>query len=119
MDLDLALATQDHSDKESLALIGLRESQAPKQQQLSKESVGFDARCVNCDTDPNVKQMIYSKFKIACLQYKPSLVTLKTGLQYARADVFDMQKELLSRYRDTNDKFQKEQGTKAEAVRRS
>ena len=83
--------------------------------------MGFDARCVNCDTDPNVKQMVFAKFKIACLQYKPSLVTLKTGLQYARQDVFEMQREILARFRETHDKFQQEQlqRSKVEAQRQS
>jgi len=61
--------------------------------------VSLDPRCLNCDTDGSQKTILFQKFKLACLSYKPTPIVME-GISYNRKDVYDMQQEMLDSSRN-------------------
>ena len=58
--------------------------------------VSLDNKCMNCgnNTLATDKAILYSSFKMACLQYKPSQVSYKNGT-YDRNELLDVKLKLL------------------------
>jgi hypothetical protein len=79
-----ALQSQDESDRESIFLMGTRESKKSK-------IVSIDKRCLSC---AGQSSSVIAAFKIACLAYEPSLVPLQEK-KYSRKELISMQRSLL------------------------
>ena len=79
-----ALQSQDESDRESIFLMGTRESKKSK-------IVSLDKRCLSC---AGQSSSVIAAFKIACLAYEPSLVPLQEK-KYSRKELISMQRSLL------------------------
>ncbi|OMJ78878.1 hypothetical protein SteCoe_21232 [Stentor coeruleus] len=89
----IALQMQDESDRESISLMGYKESKpmkgAPKP---GKAIVGLDKQCISCTGQSSV---VLNAFKIACLTYTPSQVIYRNE-KYTRMELYDMLKRLLN-----------------------
>ena len=84
-----ALLFQDENDRDSMALIGYKSSQKTK---TSKQVVSFDNQCISC-TGQN--PTLINAFKMACLSYRPSLVSYHSQ-RLARKDFLHAQAKVIN-----------------------
>jgi len=105
-----AMETQDEIDREKLALMGYKEENESAAQTLSKTMnkstsksnigdgtnpyVTLDKQCLTCSGQSSV---VLKAFKIACLTYKPNLVTLSERMMksYSRLDLINLKGNML------------------------
>lgn len=85
--ITVALQGQDENDRESIFLMGTRESKKVK-------TVTLDKRCLSC---AGQSSSVISAFKIACLAYEPSLVHFQEK-RFSRKELFAVQKNLLKSF---------------------
>ena len=94
--MSISLQFQDELDRESIALIGYKDSKQqnrgrPGSINFNKTSISLDKQCISCSGQVN---MITSAFKIACLAYTPSPVIYRENT-YQRIDLLEMQKKVI------------------------
>lgn len=80
-DICIRMTRQDEKDKESIALMGTKESKV----------VSLDKNCVSCSQKPS---MIVNAFKMACLAYQPTEVEVD-GKLLGRHVLIDKRKDEL------------------------
>lgn len=90
------LTGQDEADRESIALMGYRDtgmkSTKHRSHSLSRKSpISLDKACLSCSGHAD---LISSSFKMACLLYTPSPVTFK-GAHYDRNELVAVQRKIL------------------------
>ncbi|OMJ92672.1 hypothetical protein SteCoe_4550 [Stentor coeruleus] len=89
----IALQMQDESDRESISLMGYKESKPIKSTpKPGKAIIGLDKQCISCTGQSSV---VLNAFKIACLTYTPSQVIYRND-KYTRMELYDMLKRLLN-----------------------
>ncbi|OMJ69951.1 hypothetical protein SteCoe_32178 [Stentor coeruleus] len=87
-----ALQIQDEFDRESIALMGYKETKGIKgHPKPGKAIVALDKQCFSCTGQSSV---VLNAFKIACLTYMPSPVVYRND-KYSRRDLYDMLNRLL------------------------
>ena len=93
--ISISLQYQDEIDRESIALIGYKDSKPSRGRTtpnaMNKTSISLDKQCISCSGQVN---MITSAFKLACLAYTPSLVTYHENI-YPRMELLEMQKKII------------------------
>lgn len=93
--IGIILQYQDEIDRESIALIGYKESKSHLKNKpgtsFGKPSISLDKQCISCSGQVN---MITSAFKIACLAYTPSPVNYKENT-YQRLELLELQKKMI------------------------
>eukprot|EP00347_Sterkiella_histriomuscorum_P006647 403351970 len=85
MQLSSIIEAQEERDKQSIALIGLKESVNPNNDQTfqshkknaANQVVQLDNKCLTCNNNTSDRAILYSQFKMACLQYRPSNMSYK------------------------------------------
>jgi hypothetical protein len=82
------LCKQDEVDRESIALMGYKESKT----KTAKPVVSIDKQCFSCTGQGSV---VISAFKIACLAYAPSPVVYKNAT-LSRKELIEIQSKLLA-----------------------
>ena len=88
LQIQLALDSQDETDKSSIALFGISNEQATNS---SQHPVKIDKNCISCSTHKNI---ILKSFKMACLNYNPSEVKFEHK-QYPRKELLKLRIENL------------------------
>jgi len=93
--IGVTLQYQDEIDRESIALIGYKESKGLGKGKpgtsIGRTSISLDKQCISCSGQVN---MITSAFKIACLAYTPSLVAYKENT-FQRLELLELQKRMI------------------------
>ena len=90
--LGSVLQQQDDVDRESIALMGYKDTKNPKvHQRFAKPVVALDKQCLSCAGQSSV---VLNAFKIACLAYTPSPVALD-GEKYTRREIIELQNRCL------------------------
>ncbi|CAG9322257.1 unnamed protein product [Blepharisma stoltei] len=93
--INIALVGQDEIDKESMSLMGIRDSPVKTSHRSSSVTkrmpVELDKVCLSCSGHAN---LIANAFKMACISYSPSLVPFR-GCQYDRNELVDLQRKIL------------------------
>ena len=91
--ITLVLLQQDESDRESIALFGVKDSKhaSSRSISLSKPSITIDKQCLSCSGQPN---FVTTAFKIACLAYSPTSVVFKETV-YERSEMLEIQKRII------------------------
>ena len=85
------LCKQDESDRESIALMGYKES---KNKGQTKPIISLDKQCLTCTGQASV---VITAFKIACLAYTPSSVTYKENT-FSRKELLEAQEMILKNF---------------------
>lgn len=86
------LAQQDEVDRESIALMGYKESKGKGTGTgIGKSVVSIDKQCLSCTGQASV---VINAFKIACLAYAPSSVVYKESV-FTRKELLEAQGLLL------------------------
>lgn len=68
---------QDEIDKETLSLVGLKETFNKAGQLPTGGLAQLDANCLSCGTlNVSERNQLYASFKTACLQYRPSAIEI-------------------------------------------
>ncbi|CDW90573.1 UNKNOWN [Stylonychia lemnae] len=118
MQMSSIIEAQEERDKHSIALIGMKESAnqnsiSVQDQSVSQQPqiqgagnhhkgqpiVSIDNKCLNCSNQSGDRAILYSQFKIACLQYRPSNVCYKTQ-SYSKEDILNFKaRQILELYR--------------------
>lgn len=86
-----ALQQQDECDRESIALMGYKETKVPSKGNLKKPVISVDKSCLSC-TGQN--PTILSAFKMACLTYMPSQVMFSSQ-EFSRKELIDIQRRMI------------------------
>lgn len=79
----IELLSQDEEDKQSVHLAGLAEKKDTKSPTKSKQMINFKPDCLSCSGQSS---LLYSAFKLACLNYYPSEVKYENK-QYTRKEL--------------------------------
>lgn len=87
--IELALATQDEEDRESIALMGYREGQQSPASE--KPVISLDKSCLSCTGQSSI---VISAFKMACLAYAPTPLTYRSAT-FQRKELLDIQRRVL------------------------
>jgi len=69
--------------------------ESPRKKDETSQVISLDKRCYSCCSQT---QMVMSGFKMACLNYRPSVVHFKKG-SFERLELFDKMDELLAKAR--------------------
>ena len=90
---------QDELDKETLSLIGVKDSKDIKGVQMPLGGVAnLDASCLTCgQLNVTERNHIYASFKMACLQYRPSGIQLDSNLNVSRRECAELQASKIQR----------------------
>ena len=89
---------QDEKDKNSISLVGVKESIADPNNHIKKQGVvSLDNKCVNCSNNPQAsdRAIIIQQFKMACLQYKPSCVIFNNR-EYSRDNILELKQKMIT-----------------------
>ena len=104
---------QDEIDKKSIALVGTRDretytaapasgidhgyqtAQAFSPQRRGPPAIDLNMNCQSCKcASASERTSLLQSFKMACLSYKPSPVTIEQGKTLMRSEVIEIQKEI-------------------------
>ena len=86
------LIKQDEFDRESIALMGYKET---KNNKTTKQVISIDKQCLSCTGQASV---VLTAFKIACLAYSPSPVYYKDSV-FTRKELIELQAKIISSLR--------------------
>jgi hypothetical protein len=91
--LENTLQTQDEVDRESIVLMGYKDSKTfQNHKKLVKPVISIDKQCLSCTGQSS---LVLNAFKIACLAYTPSPVFFLNE-KHTRRELLDLQNKLLA-----------------------
>ena len=91
MSIGHVLQSQDELDRQSIALMGYKDSKASKTLKPQKAVIKLDKQCFSCTGQSSV---VLNAFKIACLAYAPSPVLFQ-GEKFTRRELLEYQNKIL------------------------
>ena len=89
--INICLQKQDEIDRESISLMGYKETKPPSRGNLKKPVIAIDKMCQSCTGQAS---MVLSAFKMACLAYTPSQVPYASQ-SFTRKELIDIQKRMI------------------------
>jgi hypothetical protein len=89
--IGISLQQQDERDRDSISLMGYKETKIPGKASIKKPVVSIDKMCQSCTGQASI---VLSAFKMACLAYAPSQVMYSKQF-FSRKELIDMQKRII------------------------
>lgn len=89
--INMYLQKQDEVDRESISLMGYKESKPNSKGNLKKSVVSIDKLCQSCTGQTSI---VLSAFKMACLAYTPSNILYSSQI-FTRKELIDIQKRII------------------------